>query len=405
MISVDAALEIFRTILTPLPAEACPTVDALQRVLAADADYADDLPRFDQSAMDGYALRAADVAEAMPERPVTLTLGGVVSAGPRQVPVPLQPGGAVRIFTGAPLPAGADCMIPQEQAVVDGERLIFTAPWTSGRNIRWHGEEARAGARLGVAGTRIGPGLLAALVNAGVAQVQVARKPRIRLLVTGDELRPSGSVLRFGEIIDSNGPLVRALLQRWGYPPPEVHHVPDRPEAVLESLSAALENSDLVLSCGGTSVGDYDFLPVTAERLGLRQVFWKIAQKPGKPLYFAVGPRSALLALPGNPGAVLVNLLVHGRTLLDRLEGTGAPGPRWNPGRLQADVERDRNRERLLRMKLEYAPDGCAHLRPLPQQDSHMLGNLGVADVLVRVAAGDGPCTAGTPLPWMALQT
>lgn len=403
MISLDDALTAYTEHLQPLPVETVSSLDALNRVLAAPAVYADDLPRFDQSAMDGYALRAADVAAASEQNPVRLPLAAIIAAGAHDALADLPRMSAVRIFTGAPLPPGADCMIPQEQAQVDDDVLVFTQPWPARSNIRWRGEEAHAGTPLAAAGQRIHPGLLAALVNAGVERVSVHRQPRIRVLLTGDEIRPLGSTLRPGEIVNSNGPLVTAVLTHWGYPAPVAQQVPDRPQAVEQALARALDAADLVLSCGGASVGDRDYLPATAERLGARRVFWKVAQKPAKPLFFGVRGNTAMLALPGNPGAVLIGLLVHVRRALDRLEGAANPEPCWHTGRLATAVDRDPRRDYLLRMRLSYGDDAVALIEPLAQQESHMLGNLGRADVLVRVPAGESRCVAGEILQWIRL--
>lgn len=403
MISIDQALAAYDRHVTPLPTEALDTRRALNRVLATAATYADDLPRFDQSALDGYALRAADVAGASPQRPVRLPLAATVAAGAHAKLAPLPPGQAVRIFTGAPLPSGADTMQPQERAQREGDTLLFTSAWPANHNIRRRGEEARAGAPLADAGQRIGPGLLAALVNAGVDSVRVHRAPRIRILVTGDELRPLGSTLQPGEIIDSNGPLAVSLLRHWGYAPAAPRTVRDDPGRLRRALGSALDQADLVLTCGGASVGERDFLADGAAALGVEKVFWRVAQKPAKPLFFGYRGSTLLLGLPGNPGAVLMGLLLHARHLLDRLEGARRPGPTWFSGRLAVAVARDARRDRLLRMRLHTDDTGVAWLQPLSQQESHMLGNLAQADVLVRVPAGDQDCAAGSCLRWTPL--
>lgn len=400
MITTNAALEACRAAIPPLPLETCDTVRALDRVLARPVSYADDLPRFDQSAMDGYAIRSADVSTASLQNVIHLPFQAVASAGGQPIQLTLAAGNAMRIFTGAPIPDGADSVIPQERVSVESGLLVFTAPWPARRNIRWRGEEALADSPLVNGGARIGPGLLAALVNAGVARVPVFRQPRIRLLVTGNELRESGSTLKFGEIVDSNGPLVCALLHRWGYPQPSVVHAQDDSDEIRQTLSTMLHDADLVITCGGTSVGDFDFVPAAADSLGVRQVFWNVAQKPGKPVYLGVRGEAALLALPGNPGAVLVNLLLHGRTLLDRLEGVSDPGPTWATAILADTVERDERREQLLRVKRDYDQNGLVHLHVQSKQGSHMLGNLSSANALARIPAGEGLLPPGSLLQW-----
>jgi len=403
MIALEDALDSYAKNLRALPAETVPVTQALNRVLAQAQTSNGDLPRFDQSAMDGYAFRAADVAAASIAAPVRLPVAVHLAAGTHEHLAALPPRAAARIFTGAPLPAAADTVIPQERATLDGDTLLFTEPHAARRNIRYRGEELRHGSTIAAVGQRVTPGLLASLINAGLHHLQVVRQPRIRVLTTGDELRPIGAALKPGEIYDSNGPMISAVLQRWGYPPPILEHVRDDAAVVKSVLERAYADADLVLSAGGASVGDHDFLPATAEALGMRRVFWKVAQKPAKPLFFGMHDNRVHLALPGNPGAVLISLALHVRRALDCLEGVAAPGPAWNCARLAQGVERDPQRVRLLRMRLDYAEDGTALLGVLPKQDSHMLSNLASAQVLAWVPIGDSDCAAGSILRWTAL--
>ena len=403
MISLEDALAAYTENLCALPAESVPVTQALHRVLTQEQTSNADLPRFDQSAMDGYAFRAADVAGAGTGQPVQLPIAVHLQAGAHEHLAQLPAGSAARILTGAPLPPGADTVIPQERITRQGDSLLFTEPYPLHRNIRWRGEELKAGAVIAAAGQRITPGLLASLINAGIGTVSVTRLPRIHVLITGDEIRPVGSTLKTGEIYDSNGPMIGAVLQHWGYPPPRIEHVRDDAAEVKSTLQGALAEADLVISAGGASVGDHDFLPATAEALGLRRVFWKVAQKPAKPLFFGLRDNRVHLALPGNPGAVLISLALHVRRALDCLEGVAIPGPAWNHARLTQPVERDSQRVRLLRMRLDHAEDGTALLQPLPKQDSHMLSNLASAQVLVWVPSGDDECEAGSVLRCTAL--
>jgi molybdopterin molybdotransferase len=296
-------------------------------------------------------------------------------------------------------------MIPQERAERIGSTLRFVEPFEARRNIRWRGDELKRGDPLAEAGQRVGPGLLASLVNADVETLTLRRQPRLKVFVTGDEIRPFGTPLRPGEIHDSNGPLVTAVLSTWGYTSPAAQHLGDDRNEVLAALESAFADCDVVISTGGASVGDKDYLPAAAESLGVKRVFWKVAQKPGKPIFFGVldrpdGSQCAMLALPGNPGAVLIGLLLHVRAALDALEGARDIGVPWYGGLLTEDTERDLDRTRLVRMKLEIGPGGVAALQPLPHQDSHMLSNLGRADVLVWIEAGPTPVAAGSMLRW-----
>ncbi len=403
MISLEDALAAYSKNLRALPAETVPLTQTLNRVLAQAQTSTTDLPRFDQSAMDGYAFRAADIAAASAATPVRLPVAVHLPAGTHEHLAPLPAHSAARILTGAPMPPGADTMIPQERVTLDGDTLVFTEPFPARKNVRYRGEELKQGAPIAAAGQRITPGLMASLINAGLHHVSVTRLPRIHVLITGDEIRPVGATLKPGEIHDSNGPMIGAVLQHWGYPPPVVDHVLDDAAVVRSMLERAYAEADLVISAGGASVGDHDFLPATAEALGMRRVFWKVAQKPAKPLFFGVRDNRVHLALPGNPGAVLISLALHVRRALDCLEGAAEPGPAWNHARLAQPVERDAQRVRLLRMRLDHSDDGTALLQPLPKQDSHMLSNLASAQVLAWVPVGNGDCTAGTVLRWTAL--
>ena len=406
MIEIVQALALYASELQPLGVEFIAVATALDRVLATDVLASVDLPRFDQSAMDGYGLAADNVSAATLEHPRRLPIVQQIAAGAVPADASLLPGCCVRILTGAPVPPGVDTVIPQEQTTKESDQLVFTQPYPRGRNIRERGEELKAGTRVGTHGTRITPGLLAALINAGAVSLQVRQRPRLQILVSGDEVRPSGTPLAPGQIPDSNGPLLSAILTRWGYPAVSITHVGDTLEAVRSALSHAFASTDLIISTGGASVGDRDYLPMAAEALGVRRVLWKVAQKPGKPLYFGIresaAGRQALLALPGNPGAVLIGALIHLRRILDLLEGVAQPLPQWQQGKLAADVERDARRTRLVRMRMSLV-DATVMLHPLPHQDSHMLSNLSTADVLVRIEAGAGVVKTGEQLPWIPL--
>ncbi|MDB5988402.1 MAG: hypothetical protein JWR16_3455 [Nevskia sp.] len=407
MISLEDALAIYAQTLHALPAETIAIADAAQRVLAQPLIAQTDLPRIDQSAMDGYALRAADVANASADAPLRLPIVQQIAAGAHETLTPLLAGSVARILTGAPVPPGADTVIPQERVLREGRELVFSEPYAADKNIRRRGEELRHGTTIAAAGQRITPGLLASLINAGITELRVHRRPRIRVLVTGDEVRPAGSTLAQGQIPDSNGPMVRAVLTCWGVLALSVEHVGDTIEAVRDALARGLAETDLVISAGGASVGDRDYIVAVAEQLGVQRVFWKVAQKPGKPMFFGVREtdqgQATLLALPGNPGAVLIGLALHVQRTLDLLEGIKHPAPHWAMGVLSESIDADAQRVRLVRMQLNHDASGVARLSPLPNQDSHMLSNLSAADVLVWVPAGDVALAAGAKVQWVSL--
>ena len=398
MIALDAALARYGQVLAPLPAEDHRLIHSLHRVLAADVASTIDLPRHSQSALDGYVLHAEDAARGSG----SLTVTEAIHAGDTQALTPLTPGHCQRILTGARVPPNAGAVIAQERVTLQGGKIELREALKPGANIRWQGEEAKQGQTLAKAGQTLTPALIASLAAAGCAQVPVRRAPRIAVLVSGDELRPLGATLADGQIWDSNGPLVMSWLAARGLHASK-QHLPDDAARVREVLAEALAQNDLVISTGGVSVGDRDYLIPSAETLGVHRVFWQVAQKPGKPLYFGTRNKTALLGLPGNPAAVLIGLTLHVRAALDVLSGAANPGAPWQPGVLSAGAKADAKRDRLLRMSLSYSPLGRAQLEPLPMQDSHMLSNLSQATVLGWLPSREADYAAGEVVRWAVL--
>lgn len=400
MISLDTALQRYAERLAPLPVQTCPLAAALGRVLAEAPAAQTDLPPFTQSAVDGYALHHADLVDATEASPVRLPLVGEVAAGAATVPA-LQRGTALRIFTGGALPAGADTVARQEIVERDDAEVRLRQPLPVHADTRLRGEELTGGTPLAAPGTRVTPGVIAALAMAGVGAVQVHRAPRLALLVTGDEVARAGEPLQPGQIFDANGPLLQAWCrQRLGQTPP-LHVVADTLAAMRAALEQALAEADLVITTGGVSVGDHDHVRAAAVALGVEEVFWRVAQKPGMPLYFGQRGAAAVIGLPGNPGAVMVGLQVHVERMLSWLEGAGDATPAWRAGVLSAAVRGDAHRELLMRMRVTVDAAGVAQLQPLGRQASHMLSNLAEANALVRITAPD--LAAGTRVSWIPL--
>ncbi|ULQ47584.1 molybdopterin molybdotransferase MoeA [Flagellatimonas centrodinii] len=400
MISLDTALQRYAERLAPLPVQTCPLAAALGRVLAEAPAAQTDLPPFTQSAVDGYALHHADLVDATEASPVRLPLVGEVAAGAATVPA-LQRGTALRIFTGGALPAGADTVARQEIVERDDAEVRLRQPLPVHADTRLRGEELTGGTPLAAPGTRVTPGVIAALAMAGVGAVQVHRAPRLALLVTGDEVARAGEPLQPGQIFDANGPLLQAWCrQRLGQTPP-LHVVADTLAATRAALEQALAEADLVITTGGVSVGDHDHVRAAAVALGVEEVFWRVAQKPGMPLYFGQRGAAAVIGLPGNPGAVMVGLQVHVERMLSWLEGAGATTPAWRAGVLSTAVRGDARRELLMRMRVTVDAAGVAQLQPLDRQASHMLSNLTEANALVRITAPD--LAAGTRVSWIPL--
>jgi molybdopterin molybdotransferase len=403
LLSIEEALARIQAAVQPLPAEVLALENALGRVTADVLRSTCDLPPFDQSSMDGYALRAADLA-AQGGAGARLPLRGLIAAGGQSATPELPPGAAARIFTGGMLPAGADSIVRQEITRREDDSVLFLEPVVAGTDVRRRGEELRAGDVLLEAGQRITAPLIGALGAAGVAQLPVHRRPRIWVLVTGDEIVPVDAALRPGEVHDANGPMVRAWLRQRGYPEPELRHVADEPEAVAAALAEAFAQADLILTTGGVSVGDRDLIAPEAERLGAQRLLWKVAQKPGKPLYVAHQDGKLLMGLPGNPASVFVNLVSFVHCALARFEGlSGAQTLELRTARLAQAVRADAHRASWLRMRSEPDDAGCQRLHALPRQASHMLSNLAQANALAWLPVTDQPLPADTVVPFIPI--
>lgn len=398
MLPLADALAAYGRELQALPVESVPLSQALHRVLREPLIAKTDLPRHSQSALDGYVLTQEDAAAA----PISLRIVDSIAAGDTRSLRPLQRGEAQRILTGARVPPNAGAVVAQERTEIHGAEVRIAKPLATGANIRWQGEEKKSGEILAPAGLRLNAAHLAAAAIAGYGQLQVTRAPRISVLVTGDELREAGSVLADGHIWDSNGPLVMNWLAAGGYGA-QCQRLHDDEAATQAALAHALKENDLVLTTGGVSVGDRDYILPCAERLGVRRVFWEVAQKPGKPLYFGLHKTTALLGIPGNPAAVLVCLALHVRLLLAVLEGVTPAAPAWQQGVLTQTLKSDSQRDRLVRMQQSSDNQGRVSLMPLPNQDSHMLSNLLIANALAHLPARETAYEAGEVLRWISI--
>ncbi|VVM72733.1 Molybdopterin molybdenumtransferase [Pseudomonas fluorescens] len=339
---------------------------AMGRVLAADIHSPVNLPAWDNSAMDGYALRASD----LPADGGGLSIGGRIAAGD-QASSPLLAQQAVQIFTGAPLPPGADTVVPQERCRVDGERVWFP-PVCVGDHVRKEGEEVRRGHLLLKAGKRLRAQELGLLAGAGIAQVEVYRPLQVCLLSSGNELREPGDLLAPGQIYNSNRYCLAALLRGWGV---EVHDygvMADELAASRHALSLASSECDLLLSTGGVSVGEEDHLKHAIQELGSVD-FWRLAIQPGKPLAFGEVAGKPWIGMPGNPSAALITALVVVRPFLLRAQGVTDVMPRPLAVPAGFDWLQHNKRRQYLRAKLAPGADGQLHVELHPQQSSAML--------------------------------
>lgn len=369
----------------PLPHELVPIHEADGRILAHDVTSEVDLPPFDYSAMDGYAVRASDFAGAGPwQLPVTFEQRAGSVAGR------LTERAAARIFTGAPIPEGADSVVMQEDVQRASDVVTLQAAPKLGNHVRRRGEDLARGAVALASGTRLNPfriGLLAAL---DLAQVQVARRPRVAVLCTGDELRDPGSPARPGSIPDSNGPSLAALARRSGAEVRSLARTGDELESTRTALAQALTSFDVVLTIGGVSVGDHDVVKQALELEGVALDFWKVKIKPGKPLAFGRRGETWVLGLPGNPVSAQLTLGLFGLPLLRALQGDARAVPTPIQVRLGAPISQKPGRLGFYRAKLD---DGVAF--PHRNQASGAPTSMAEADVLVMVPAESEGLPAG----------
>ncbi|WP_445577902.1 Molybdopterin molybdenumtransferase [Pseudomonas sp. E141] len=362
----------------PPPVQRVALDQALGRVLATDIRSPMNLPAWDNSAMDGYALRAAD----LPAAGGYLTLAGRIAAG-QASNNPLQPGQAVRIFTGAPLPPGADTVVPQESCRVAGER-VWLPPVNDGDHVRKEGEEVRRGDLLLRAGKRLRAQELGLLAGAGIARMEVYRPLQVGLLSSGDELREPGEALAPGQIYNSNRHSLAALLRGWGMEVHDYGAMPDKLLASRQALSLAAAECDVLLTSGGVSVGEEDHLKQAIEALGSVDL-WRLAIQPGKPLAFGEVAGKPWIGLPGNPSAALITALIVVRPFLFRAQGMDEvlPVPLQLPAGF--DWPKPNRRRQYLRAKLVPGADGSLCVELHPQQSSAMLAAACWADGLAVV--------------------
>ena len=318
--SVDQALEHILNAIRPLPSEVIPITEGLERVLAEDVVSTLDVPPFVNSAMDGYAVRAADVAGASRSAPVSLPVMGEVPAGcaPGQA---LQPGTALRIMTGAPLPTGADAVVPFEQTDQGRQQVAIFKPVSAGDHVRLAGEDIRCGQRVLEAGHVLRPADIGVLAAIGRPMVSVVRRPRVAILATGDELVDVSERVGPGQIRNSNEYTSIALVKRYGGVPVPLGIARDNAESLTLKLRQGLEQQvDLFLTSAGVSVGDFDLVKLVLADEGEMR-FWQVAIKPGKPLAFGTIQGVPLLGLPGNPVSAMVAFEVFARPAILKLGG------------------------------------------------------------------------------------
>lgn len=403
-IAFDEAVAIVRAVAARrhLPAESVALSRAHGRVLAQDLRAVVDQPGFDNSAMDGFALRHADLAS---DGTATLRLIGEQFAG-RTLDVEVAPGTCLRITTGAPMPRGADTVVIKENTRIDGDRVVVLQPAKPGQHLRRAGEDVRIGDALLAAGQVLTPSRIALAAGQGMDRLEVVRRPTVAVFTTGDELVEPGLPLQPGQLYNSNRELLMGLLREDGFEPVAWPTLPDDPEAVENALRHAGHAFDVVITCGGVSAGEKDHLPALFQRVGDVH-FWKVRMKPGMPVLFA-GSRPAqagddghgglgdalFLCLPGNPVSVLATWLTLGRTLLDGLQGRAEARPRLRV-RLQSPWRKTHERLEFLRGRLFHDEDGQCRVAPNPADGSHRMRAAADSDALIVLSEGPLDLQAG----------
>ena len=383
LISIDEARRRVLEAVRPLGDEDVPLELALGRVLAEEVTSAIDVPPFDSSGMDGYALIAGPEAE--------LEVIGEARAG-HPASEAVRAGAAVRISTGAALPDGADAVVPVERTRANGDsvRVPAAAP---GANIRRAGEDIRAGDIVLRAGTVLGPAELGVGASVGRASLRCALRPRVAVLVTGDELTAPGEPLGAGGIYSSNGFALTAQVDQAGAALVGRGTVPDTPDGTREAIREALEEADVVIVSGGVSVGPHDHVKDALRDLGVEERFWGVRLRPGKPTWFGTRGDTLAFGLPGNPVSAMVTFQLFARPALAALQGAAADAPRVTAV-LAHPLARNRQREEAVRVRLRHTEQGLV-AETTGEQGSHMLTSMLGADGLALIGAGEGELAAG----------
>jgi molybdopterin molybdotransferase len=373
MLSVKEAQTLVLSDLTPLGGETAPLNQALSRVLAQDVQARTTHPAFDVSAMDGWAVRAADGLE--------LTQIGESSAG-HPCPVEVGPGQCVRIFTGAVMPKGADSVVMQEDVTAQGTAIRLKSAVPAGNHVRKQGQDFAAGQVLLKAGHKLTQRDIALLAAMNQPWLQLRRRPRVAILSTGDELAMPGEPIPLGGLPNSNGLMLAACIQDWGGEPVDLGIAKDDFDSLVQAARGAA-GCDLLVTSGGVSVGAYDKVKDALAALGFTAGFHKIAMKPGKPLMFGHLDKLPVLGLPGNPVSSYVAAVLFLKPLLNRLLGLSPELPEVADALLAAPVPAGGPRQEYLRARIARVANGTWQATPCPTQDSAGLSELAYANGLI----------------------
>jgi molybdopterin molybdotransferase len=391
LITPAEARECVLSRVRPLELETVALPASLGRVLGEPLASADDIPPFDSSAMDGFAVRAADTRGARADEPVELRLVGESRAG-APAPSGPGPGEAVRISTGAVLPPGADAVVRVEDTAERDAIVAIRAEVEPGKEIRRAAEDVSAGEQVLSAGQVLGAAELAVAASVGAGVVACRRRPRVSILVTGDELVEPGQLLADGQIRNTNGIAIEAQAREAGAEITSRATVGDDFRATIEAVASALQ-ADVAVTTGGVSVGPHDHVKPALAELGVEEVFWGVALRPGKPTWFGTRGRTLVFGLPGNPVSAMVTFHLFVRPALAALQG-GETRSQRTQAVFDADYAKQPGRAHVVRCRLEARDDGW-HVRPTKEQGSHVLTSMLNAEALAHLEVERGDVRKG----------
>ena len=391
-----AARKIISDFVTPVGTELLPIEDCPGRVLAENLTAAQNVPPFDRSPFDGYVFRAEDSRTASEENPVTLPILEEIPASgvPRY---PVTKGTASKILTGAPIPEGADAVVPFEHTAFTETQVTLFRPYAPGTNIVRVGEDIKKGTLLAAAGTQIDPGVMGSLAAQNIIRVLVYRRPRVAILATGSELVELGHDLAPGKIHDSNSYSMAGAIRDQGAEPVYYRSVTDSVEAISDGLEKALRECDAVVTTGGVSVGDYDLTPAAMERIGAEVFFRKVDLKPGMACAYGQRDGKLICALSGNPASSITNFYAIAMPAFRKLSGLGRYDIQEFPIQLAERFGKASPSNRMLRGFLDVS-EGIVKMRLSQGQGNVMISGLIGCNLAAIIPAGSGPLPAGTEL-------